>query len=153
MERTVILQRPELFRPVFITSLVWQSMGWGSIIFLAALSGIDPQLYEAATLDGCGRFKKILYITLPGIMPTIVILLILRMGSMFDVGFERIILLYNPLTFETADVIGSFVFRRGLLEFNWSYSAAVGLFNSAINFAMILTANWLSRRVNETSLW
>jgi len=153
MERTVILQIPELFRPVFITSLVWQSMGWGSIIFLAALSGIDPQLYEAATLDGCGRFKKILYITLPGIMPTIVILLILRMGSMFDVGFERIILLYNPLTFETADVIGSFVFRRGLLEFNWSYSAAVGLFNSVINFAMILMANWLSRRVNETSLW
>ncbi len=153
MERIVILQRPELFRTVFISSLVWQSMGWGSIIFLAALSGIDPQLYEAATIDGCGRFKKMWYITLPGIMPTIVILLILRMGSMFDVGFERIILLYNPLTFETADVIGSFVFRRGLLEFNWSYSAAVGLFNSVINFAMILSANWLSRRVNETSLW
>ena len=153
MERTVILQRPELFRPLFIISLIWQSMGWGSIIFLAALSGIDPQLYEAATLDGCGRFKKMLHITLPGIMPTIVILLILRMGSMFDVGFERIILLYNPMTYETADVIGSFVFRRGLLEFNWSYSAAVGLFNSAINFAMILTANWLSKRVNETSLW
>jgi len=153
MERIVILQRPELFRTVFISSLVWQSMGWGSIIFLAALSGIDPQLYEAATIDGCGRFKKMWYITLPGIMPTIVILLILRMGSMFDVGFERIILLYNPLTFETADVIGSFVFRRGILEFNWSYSAAVGLFNSGINFALILMANWLSRRVNETSLW
>jgi len=152
-ERTPMLQRAGLFRSIFVSSLIWQSMGWGSIIYLAALSGIDPQLHEAATLDGCGRLKRIWYINIPGIMPTIVILLILRMGNMVNVGFERVILLYNPITFETADVIASFVFRRGLLEFDWSYSAAVGLFNSAVNFSLLVMANWLSRRVNETSLW
>jgi len=152
-ERTPMLQRAGLFRSIFVSSLVWQSMGWGSIIYLAALSGIDPQLHEAATIDGCGRLKRIWYINIPGIMPTIIILLILRLGSMVNVGFERVILLYNPITFETADVIASFVFRRGLLEFDWSYSAAVGLFNSAVNFSRLVMAKWLSRRVNETSLW
>ena len=152
-ERTPMLQRAGLFRSIFVSSLVWQSMGWGSIIYLAALSGIDPQLHEAATIDGCSRLKRIWYINIPGIMPTIIILLILRMGSMVNVGFERILLLYNPITFETADVIASFVFRRGLLEFDWSFSSAVGLFNSAVNFSLLVMANWLSRRVNDTSLW
>lgn len=152
-ERTAMLQRPGLFRSIFVSSLVWQSMGWGSIIYLAALSGIDPQLHEAATIDGCSRLRRIWHINLPGIMPTIIILLILRMGSLVNVGFERVLLLYNPITFETADVISTFVFRRGLLEFDWSYSAAVGLFNSVVNFSMLIMANCLSRRVNETSLW
>lgn len=152
-ERTAMLQRPDMFRPIFISSLIWQSMGWGSIIYLAALSGIDPQLHEAATIDGCSRLKRIWHINIPGIMPTIVILLILRLGNLVNVGFERVILLYNPITFETADVIASFVFRRGLLEFDWSYTAAVGLFNSAINFSMLVFANWMSRRFSETSLW
>lgn len=152
-ERSAILQRAELFRAVFVGSNIWQGAGWGSIIYLAALSNIDPQLYEASTIDGCSRFNKIRYITLPGIMPTIVVMFILRMGSMLNVGFEKIILLYNPLTFETADVISSYVFRRGLLEFDWSFSAAVGLFNSFINFFLVYTANWINRRVNENSLW
>lgn len=152
-ERSPILQRAELFRAVFVGSNIWQGAGWGSIIYLAAMSSLDPHLYEAATIDGCSRLSKIWYITIPGIMPTIVIMLILRMGSMLNVGFEKIILLYNPLTFETADVISSYVFRRGLLEFDWSFSSAVGLFNSTINFFFLYAANWINRRINGISLW
>lgn len=152
-ERTNLLLRPELFRTIFVGSDIWQGVGWGSIIYLAALTGIDPQLYEASRIDGASRWKQTINITLPGILPTIVILLILRMGQMMNVGFEKIILLYNPNTYETADVISSFVYRRGLLELNYSFSAAVGLFNSLINFILLIGANIISRRVNETSLW
>jgi putative aldouronate transport system permease protein len=150
---TNLLTRPELFRTIYISSGVWQGIGWGSIIYLAALTGIDPQLYEAATIDGAGRLKQLWHITLPGIAPTIVILLILRIGSMMSVGFEKIILLYNPLTYETADVIGTYVYRKGLLEFNYSFSTAVGLFESAIGFVLLIVANKLSKKFSETSLW
>lgn len=153
VERFNLLAKPELFRTIYVGSDIWQSVGWGSIIYLAALSTIDPQLYEASTIDGAGRWRQILHISLPGIMPTIIILLILRMGSMMNVGFEKIILLYNAGTYETADVISSFVYRKGLLDFNYSFSSAVGLFNSVINFTLLLSANWISRKVNETSLW
>jgi putative aldouronate transport system permease protein len=152
-ERSGLLGRPELFRTIFVTSGIWQEIGWGSIIYLAALAGIDPGLYESATIDGAGRLKQTWYITLPGIMPTIVILLILRIGKMMSVGFEKIILLYSPITYETADVISSFIYRRGLVGFEYSYATAVGLFNSIINFLMLIGANWLSRRFSETSLW
>lgn len=152
-ERSTLLLKPELFRPIYVSTNIWQEVGWGSIIYLAALTSIDPQLYEAAIIDGAGKWKQTWNITIPGIMPTIVILLILRIGQMMNVGFEKIILLYNPNTYETADVISSFVYRKGLLEFNYSYSAAVGLFNSIINFTLIVTANWISRKLNETSLW
>ncbi len=148
-----MLNKPELFVPLYVISDIWQQVGWGSIIYLAALSGIDQQLYEAAKIDGAGRFKQTLYVTLPGILPTIIVLLILRMGRLLNVGFEKIILLYNPAIYQTADVISSFVYRKGLLEFDWSFSAAVGLFNSAINFALLLSANWISRRVQGSSLW
>lgn len=152
-ERTVMLSRPELFVPIYVISNIWQGIGWGSIIYLAALAGIDPQLYEAAYMDGAGRIRQTIHITIPGIMPTIVILLILRMGSVLSVGFEKIILLYNPATYETSDVISSLVYRRGLQNFDYSFSAAVGLFNSVINFTLLLLANFISRKVNETSLW
>lgn len=152
-ERSALLMRPDMFRSVYVISEIWQRVGWSSIIFLAALSGIDQQLYEAATIDGAGRFRKALSVTLPGIMPTVVILLILRIGQIMTVGFEKIILLYNPLTYETADVISTFVYRRGLLEFDFSFSTAVGLFNSLLNFMLLIAANALSRRVNDTSLW
>lgn len=152
-ERVNLLSRPEYFRPIYIISDIWQSVGWGSIIYLAALSGIDVEQYEAARIDGASRWQKIWHISIPGIMPTIVILLILRMGNMMNVGFEKIILLYNPGTYETADVISSYVYRKGLMEFSFSFSSAVGLFNSVINFTLLLCANWISRRVNETSLW
>ncbi|WP_262416609.1 ABC transporter permease [Paenibacillus sp. CGMCC 1.18879] len=150
---TAMLQHPGLFRPIYILSEIWQKIGWESIIYLAALMGIDQEQYEAAKMDGAGRLKQIWHITLPGIMPTIVILFILRIGNMLNVGFEKIILLYNPTIYETADVISSFVYRKGLLEFNWSYSTAVGLFNSVINLTLLVAANWISRKVSENSLW
>ncbi len=152
-ERIVMLSRPELFVPIYVTSGIWQEVGWGSIIYLAALSGIDPQLYEAAYMDGAGRLRQTWNITLPGIMPTIVILFIMRMGKILSIGFEKIILLYNPAIYETADVIASFVYRRGLQNFDFSFATAVGLFNSLINLILLIFANYISRKVNETSLW
>jgi ABC-type polysaccharide transport system, permease component len=148
-----MLQKPELFRSIFITTNIWQSIGWGSIIYISALMGIDYEQYEAARIDGAGKWKQMVYVTLPGIMPTVVIMLILRIGNLLNVGFEKIILLYNPLTYETADVISSFVYRKGLIEFDWSFSSAVGLFNSVINFILLISANKISRVVNDSSLW
>ncbi|WP_235549702.1 ABC transporter permease [Paenibacillus sp. Soil766] len=150
---TAMLQKPELFRTIYVLSEIWQKIGWESIIYLAALMGIDQEQYEAAKMDGASRLKSIWHITLPGILPTISIMFILRMGNLLNVGFEKIILLYNPSTYDTADVISSFVYRKGLLEFGWSYSAAVGLFNSVINLALLITANKISKRVSENSLW
>ncbi len=151
--RIPMLQLPEYFRTLYVTSEIWQTIGWNSIIYLAALSGVDPELYEAAKIDGASRWKQTLHVTLPGIQSTIIILLILRMGRMFTIGFEKIILMYNPSTYSVADVISTFVYRSGLLEMNFSFSTAVGLFNSVLNFAMLLLANRLSKRYSETSLW
>jgi putative aldouronate transport system permease protein len=148
-----MLQNPNYFRPIYILSEIWQHFGWESIIYLAALSGIDQEQYEAARIDGAGRWRQMLNITIPGILPTITILLILRMGNLLNVGFEKIILLYNPSIYETADVIASYVYRKGLIEFNWSFSAAVGLFNSLINLVLLVTANYISRKTSENSLW
>jgi putative aldouronate transport system permease protein len=148
-----MLQKAELFRWIYIISEIWQKIGWESIIYIAALMAIDQEQYEAARMDGASRWKMIWYITLPGIMPTIAIMFILRMGNLMSVGWEKIILLYNPATYETADVISTFVYRKGLLEFGWSYSSAVGLFNSVINLALLITANYISRKVNDNSLW
>jgi len=142
------MQSPDWFRQLYVGSGIWQHVGWGSIVYLAAIATIDPQLYDAAKVDGADRFRQMWHITLPGIMSTIVILLILRMGSLMSVGFEKIILMYNPLTYETADV-----FRRGILQADFSFSAAVGLFNSVINFGLLLAANRISRRLTEHSLW
>ena len=152
-EKHNLLADKNLFRTIYIASSVWQGTGWGSIIYLAALANIDPQLYEASIIDGAGKWKQILHITLPGISSTIVILLILRMGSIMNVGFEKIILLYNPLTYETADVIATYVYRKGLIDFDYSYSSAIGLFNSVINLMFLLAANGISRKYSETSLW
>ena len=144
---------PEWFRTIFVASGIWQGIGWSSIIFLAALAGINPSLYEAAFVDGAGRWKQMLHITLPGIMPTIIILLILNIGSFMAIGSDKIILLYNPATYETADVIGSFVFRRGIMEANYSFTAAVGLFNSVINLILLVTVNQVAKKKAESSLW
>lgn len=149
-----LLARPELFRTINVGSGIWQSIGWGSIIYLAALSAIDTSLYEAATLDGAGRWKQMWNITLPGIAPTIIILFILRIGSLMSVGTEKILLLYSPLTYSTADVIGTFVYRKGLQgSFEFSYSTAVGLFESVIGFILLIVANKVSKKVTENSLW
>ena len=151
--RFPLLQEPGLYRPIYIASDIWQTVGWGTIIYLSALSAIDPQLYEAAMIDGAGRFRQLLSVTLPSIAPTIVILLILRIGQLLSVGYEKTLLLYNPATYETADIISTYVYRVGLLDQNWSYSTAIGLFNSAINFSLLIIANRISRQVSETSLW
>ncbi|MEG6588459.1 ABC transporter permease [Paenibacillus barengoltzii] len=148
-----MLQKPELFRPIYVMSEIWQRIGWESIIYIAALMSIDLEQYEAARIDGASRLKQMFYITLPGLVPVITIMFILRIGNLLNVGFEKIILLYNPITYETADVISTFVYRKGLLEFGWSYSSAVGLFNSVINLALLISANYISRKVNENSLW
>ena len=144
---------PEWFRTIFVGTGIWQSVGWSSIIFLAALSGINPNLYEAAAVDGAGRWKQMWNITLPGILPTIIILLIMNIGQFMIVGFDKIILLYNPATYETADVIGSFVYRRGIMEANYSFTAAVGLFNSVINLILLVTVNQIAKKKAESSLW
>lgn len=152
-EASNLLQKPEAFVPIYIISGIWQEIGWGSIIYLAALAGVDQELYEAASIDGAGRLRQTWSITLPSILPTIITLFILRLGQMMNIGFEKIILLYSPMTYETADVISSYTYRVGLQEFRYGYSTAVGLFNSVINFVLIFIANTISRKVNDTSLW
>lgn len=151
--RTSLIQNPDLYRTIYIVSDIWQGIGWGSIIYLSALSGVDQQLYESAAIDGAGRWKQLIHVTLPGIAPTIVIMLIMRMGQLLGTGYEKTILLYNEATYETADVIASYIYRVGILERNWSYSTAIGLFNSAINLALLIITNKISKRVSETSLW
>ncbi len=147
------MSSPEWFRPIFIGTNIWQQMGWSSIIYLAALSGVDVQLYEAATIDGANRFKQVIYVTIPSILPTVIIMLILRLGSIMTVGFEKIMLLYNPAIYDTADVISTFVYRKGILESSYSYSTAIDLFNSVINFTLLVLVNKFSKKVSETSLW
>ena len=147
------LQRPDLYWFIYVGSGIWQSIGWGSIIYLAAITTIDPTLYEAAKVDGASRLRQIWHITLPGIRPTIILLLILRIGMLMNVGYEKTILLYNPLTYQTADVISTYVYRKGILDANFGFSSAVGLFNSAINFILLIIANRVSRRLSESGLW
>lgn len=151
--RTSLIQNPDLYRTIYIASDIWQGVGWGSIIYLSALAGVDQQLYEAASIDGAGRWKQLLNVTLPGITPTIVIMLIMRMGQLLGTGYEKTILLYNEATYETADVIASYIYRVGILERNWSYSTAIGLFNSLINLTLLIITNKVSKRISETSLW
>ncbi|WP_231506177.1 ABC transporter permease [Paenibacillus sp. UNC451MF] len=147
------LTEPAWFKTVYVLSGVWQQMGWSSIIYLAALSGIDPQLHEAARMDGASRLQRIWHINLPGIMPTVVILLILNVGSILGVGFEKVFLMQNSLNMSASDVISTNVYRSGILGAEFSYSAAVGLFNSVVNFVLLLSVNRIARKVSETSLW
>ncbi|HPP10746.1 MAG TPA: ABC transporter permease subunit [Defluviitoga tunisiensis] len=153
IEKTNLLGRPEFFRSIFVGSGIWQSFGFSSIIYTAALTSIDPQLYEAAMIDGAGRFQQIRYVTLPGIANTIIILLILRIGTLFAVGADKVLLLYNPMIYETADIIPTYVYRKGLLDASYGYSTAVGLFNSVINFLLLILANKLARKYSEISLF
>lgn len=152
-ERSDLLMRPELFRTIYIASDIWAGFGWGSILYFSALAGTDQAQYEAAYIDGATRFQRMRYVTIPAIMPTIVIQFILKIGGLMSLGSEKILLLYSPLTYETADVISTYVYRKGLLDFDFSYSTAVGLFNSVINLILLVAANKLSKRVGETSLW
>ncbi|MEY8357180.1 ABC transporter permease subunit [Lachnospiraceae bacterium 54-53] len=152
-ERSPLLQNPKLYRTIYVASSVWQQAGWGSIIYLSALSGVDSQLYEAASIDGAGKWKQLINVTMPAIAPTIIIMLILKMGSLMSLGYEKTILLYNPSTYETADIISSYIYRVGLLDQDWSYSTAIGLFNSLINCGLLIITNKMSKKFSETSLW
>lgn len=152
-EAVSLLNFPKYFLPVYVTSGIWQEIGWNSIIYTAALTGVDEQLYEAAVIDGANRWKQTIHVTIPGILPTIVIMLILKLGTILNVGFEKIILLYNDATMPVADVISTYVYRKGLLELSWSFSSAVGLFNSVVNFTFIMLTNAISKKLNGYGLW
>lgn len=147
------LMFPEYFYPIYVISDVWQYIGWNSIIYLAAITGIDQEQYEAAIIDGAGRFRRIFSVTLPNLLPIIMVLLILRIGGLLNVGFEKIILLYNTNIYSVADVISTFVYRRGIQEASYSYAAAVGLFNSLVNVGFLVAANTLSRKYTEMGLF
>ncbi|MBQ7064502.1 MAG: sugar ABC transporter permease [Firmicutes bacterium] len=153
LERIYFLIYPQYFRTIYTTMGIWAGIGWGSIIYLAALTGVDPELYEACIIDGGGRFRQTLHITIPGILPTITIMLIMRIGQLLSVGSDTILLLYTPSTYITADVISTYVYRVGLIDANYSFSAAVGLFNSVIAMVLLTISNSLSKRFGETSLW
>lgn len=144
---------PEYFRTLYVASDLWQQLGWGAIIYLAALSGIDPQLYEAAKIDGAGKFRQVISITLPSLAPTIITMLLLRSGAIFNVGFEKVILMYSPVIYDTADVISTYAYRQGLVSGNISYATAIGLFNSLLNLTLLLITNFTAKRLTETSLW
>lgn len=147
------MQLPEWFRTIYVSSEIWQTVGWGTILYLAALTTIDPQLYEAARIDGANRWRQIWHVTLPGIRPTMIVLLILNIGTFMAVGFEKVLLLYNPLLYPTADVISTYLYRVGIISSNFSYATAIGLFEALIGLTLILSANAISRRAVGTSLW
>ncbi|NOU93983.1 ABC transporter permease subunit [Paenibacillus sp. LMG 31456] len=141
------------FKSIYVFSEVWQNAGWASIIYLAALAGIDPQLYEAAVVDGASKMKRIIHITIPCLMPTAIILLILNFGHVMSVGFEKVFLMQNNLNLESSEVISTYVYKNGLVGAQYSFSAAIGLFNSVINFTLLIVVNSISKRISQTSLW
>ena len=148
-----LLSKPESFAGVYVWSDVWQHIGWDSIIYLAALSAIDPTYYEAATMDGASRMQKILNIDLPLLLPTAMILLILRAGSLLSIGFEKVLLLQNPLNLAGSEVISTYVYKVGMQNFQYSYSTAIGLFNTVVNLIILLSVNWFSKRYTKTGLF
>jgi len=145
--------REEWFRPLYVGSGIWQEIGWGSIVYLSAITGIDSALYEAAEIDGAGRFQKILYITIPCIAATITVMFIMRVGRMMTLGADKVLLMYSESTYSTADIISTFVYRKGLLEQNYSYSAAVDLVNSVVNCVLLVITNKLCKKINGNGLW
>ena len=148
-----LLENKALFYPIYVISDIWQSTGWGSIIYLAAIAGVDQEQYESARIDGAGRFQQMFRITLPNIMPTVMVLFIMRMGQVLNVGYEKILLLYNPKTYKVADVISTYVYRMGLQEAQWSFSTAVGLFNSVVNVMFLCVTNYLCKKTDEGGLF
>lgn len=152
-EPIAFFMNKDVFRSVLISSAGWKEVGWGMIIYLAAISSIDPQLYEAAKIDGAGRFRQIWHITIPGLVPIIMLMFILRLGSILEAGTEQILVMYNSIVYEVADVIGTYVYRIGLGQQDYSFSTAVGLFDSVIGFILIITGNYLSRKFLHRGIW
>lgn len=152
-EPVYFLAQPGFFVVIYTLMSIWKSTGYGSIVYIAALTSIPQDLYEAAQADGAGRWRQFVHVTLPGLLPTITIMLLIQLGGILNVGYESIILLYNPGIYETADVINSYVYRTGILEGHYDYATAVGLFNSAVALVLVLGANKLSNKLTETGLW
>ena len=148
-----LLTEPSYFRPIYVISGIWSGFGWGSIVYLAAIIGVGPELYEAAAIDGASRLKCIRYITIPSIIPTVTIMLILKIGGIMSVGWEKAFLLQNAATYETSDIISTYVYRKGFQDMSYSFSSAVGLVNSVINIILVVIANKICKKVTETSLW
>ncbi|WNQ14302.1 ABC transporter permease subunit [Paenibacillus aurantius] len=153
IEPILFLGLPEWFRTIYVGSEIWQTAGWGTILYLAAIAGVDPTLYEAAKIDGANRFQQMRHVTLVGMYPVMIVLFVLTLGHFMETGFQKIILLYNPMTYETADVLNTFVYRRGILSADFSFATAVGLFQAAIGFLLVVTANRIVRKYSESSLW
>ena len=153
MDKINFLNDAQYFRPMYIGSNIWQSVGWDTIIFLSALSGLDMQLYEAAKIDGAGRWKQTLHVTIPGILPTIIIMLILAMGRIMNVSYQKILLMMTGTNQSVSDVISTYVYRRGITKADFSYATAVNLFQSLVSLLFVSVTNWISRRTSETSLW
>ncbi|XOW20447.1 ABC transporter permease subunit [Lactococcus cremoris] len=144
---------PKWFQPIYVISQVWQTLGWGSILYLAALTNIDDTLYEAAKMDGANRWQQMLHVTLPGILPTIITMLVLNVGSVLGVGFEKVLLLQNPLVYSTGDVVSTYLYRVGILSSNFSYATAIGIFEAIIGLVLVLGSNRISAKITKTSLW
>ena len=153
MEPANLLLNQEFYLPIYIASNIWQGMGWDSIIYIAALSGVDPALYEAASIDGAGKWKQKLNVTLPAIVPTIIIMCIMKVGLLLSVGHEKTLLLYNPVIRDRADIISTYVYRLAFEDQQWSYTSAIGLFNSVVNFALVICVNKISDKLSGTALW
>ena len=152
-EPKYFMTMPSAFKPVYVISGIWSAMGWDAIIYLSALSGVDTNMYEAAEIDGASRLQRILYINLPSILPTVIITLILRSGSVMNVGYEKILLLQNDLNYNASEVISTYVYNKGILQAQYSFSTAVGLFNNVINFAILMLVNGIARSAGQNSLW
>lgn len=148
-----VMSKPEAFKTVYVLSDVWQYTGYAAIIYMAALAGVDPHLYEAAKMDGASRWQRMLHIDIPGLMPTAIVLLILNAGQVMNVGFEKVYLMQNPINVSTSEVISTYVYKMGLVGANFSFSTAVGLFNSVVNLLLLLVVNTIARKKSETSLW
>ncbi|MBU5444451.1 ABC transporter permease subunit [Paenibacillus sp. MSJ-34] len=153
MEKIYFLTNPDYFRGIYTVMNLWKETGFASIVFIAAIAGIDTQLYEAAKMDGASKFKQIMHVTLPGILPTIVVMFIMKIGSLLSVGYETIILLYQPATYEKADVISTYVYRSGLVDGRYDFATAVGLFNSIVALVLVIAANKISKKVTDAGLW
>ena len=152
-ERQNLMIKQDMFYPIYIISGIWKEIGWSSIIYLAALAGIDQEQYEAARMDGAGRLQQMVHITLPGLLPTISMLLVLKLGQVLNIGMEKILLLYNEMTYDVADVISTYVYRKGLIDADFSYSTAIGLFNSVVNIVFLITANKISKKMGQSGLF
>jgi putative aldouronate transport system permease protein len=152
-EKVNFMADPKYFKSIYVWTGIWQTMGWNSIIYFAALSGISPELHEAATMDGASKWKRILHVDLPGILPTIVILLILSFGSLMSVGFEKVFLLQNDQNIASSETIATYVYKMGLVNNDISFSTAIGLFNSVINLTLLTVVNYISKKLSNNSLW